>query len=51
MPRIQTYGTACPHLPQGIQEWHAVMGDMREKADIPPFEIALDVGHGLKAAE
>lgn len=27
------------------------MGDMHKKVDIPPFEIAADVGHGKKVAE
>ncbi len=35
----------------GIQVWHVVMGDMRKKVDIPPFEIAQDVGHGIKQTE
>ena len=42
---------ASPHLPQGIQKWHTVIGDMRKKVDIPPFEIAPDVGQGLKVTK
>lgn len=43
-------GGRCPHLIQGIQEWHTVIGNMRKKVDISPFEIAADVGHGIIAA-